>query len=160
MNASLRSSGASRQVRPPSLDLKKPPGVLVSMGRHIKNLRVPRIDDDVIDEQLRAIEVHQQSPVARAISRSIDLPIKSAEIKAIRITRIHHQASHIAARGTGNTPLAVIRHRRESTRLTAGRPVKEVMREQKGRRRNCQDKELKVIFSLINSLSIILLRLG
>src|ERR1041384_5847767 len=83
--------------------------LFMSMGGDVNNLRVPRIYDDMVYEQARPIEIHQQPPIVSAVCRSVDLPIECADVKPVGIVRIHHQASHIATGWSGDLPLGRIR---------------------------------------------------
>ena len=101
------------------LRLEKPARFIVTMGRHVERPAIARVDDDVIDEQPRHVEVVQQSPTPGGIAGDVDLSVKRAKIKAVGIVRIDHQGPHVAAWRAGGPPVVGIRRDPVVTRAAA-----------------------------------------
>src|SRR5205814_10227752 len=82
--------------------------IFVPVGGHVQNLRVTRVDNDVIHKQSRPIEVHQQSPILATIRRRIKLTVQSSNVKAIRIFRVDDEGAHVSTGWPGDAPLSRI----------------------------------------------------
>src|SRR5437763_289228 len=78
--------------------LETPARFLVPMRGYVQDLCVPRVDNDVVNEQSRSIQIHQHAPGPRPVSRYIDLSVKGSKIEAIRIARIYNKVPYVAAR--------------------------------------------------------------
>src|SRR5580765_1972679 len=80
----------------------------MAMRRHVEHFGIAGIDNDVIDEQARAVQVNQHSPSLSAVSRSVDLAVKRAEIKPIRILGINYQGANVPPGWAGDSPFRTI----------------------------------------------------
>src|ERR1051325_32616 len=89
--------------------LKEATRIFVAMSRDVEHFGIAGVDDDVIDEQARTVQINQHAPSLSGIGRGVDLAIKRTEIKSIRVLRINYQRANIAACGSGNAPLRTIR---------------------------------------------------
>src|SRR5947199_3316039 len=83
--------------------------LLMTMGSDVKRVGVAWINQDVINEQTRNIEVVKQPPGARAVIGRVDLPIQGAEIKTGWIFGINHQGANVASRRSACTPILRIK---------------------------------------------------
>src|SRR5689334_7883894 len=78
------------------------------MRGYIKNLGITLVDDDVVDEESRFAEVVEQLPVLASVARGVNLSVKRAEVKAIRIRRIDDQGANVPSRRSGHAPIVRI----------------------------------------------------
>src|SRR6266849_804961 len=88
--------------------LKKAACLLVTMSGNVKHARVARVNNNMIHEKPRTIEIVKKLPGLACIRGRIHLSIKRAEIKSIRIAGIDDQAADITARGAIGTPIVRI----------------------------------------------------
>src|SRR5689334_864364 len=84
---------------------EKTAGLIVPVRAHVKNLRIARIDDDVIDEEFGFAEIVEQLPLMAAVRRRVDLAVERAEVKPIWIRRIDDKAANVASRRAGRAPV-------------------------------------------------------
>src|SRR4051812_26423533 len=82
--------------------------LIVAMGADVQDLRIARIDDDVIDEHPRFTEVIKQMPLLAPIGRCVDLAVKRAEIEAIWIGGIDYESANVTALRAGGAPVVRI----------------------------------------------------
>src|SRR5215468_4566078 len=80
----------------------------MTVRRNVKDFRVPRIDDNVIDKQARSIQIHQQSPTTRSVGRRVNLSVERAEVKTIGVVRINNQRSCVSPTRAGNAPITCV----------------------------------------------------
>src|ERR1700687_1718159 len=84
---------------------EKSAGFFMTMPRHIKCVGVARVNENVIYEQPRNVEVVEQLPGSGPICRGVNLTIQCAEVKTRRILGIDHQGANVATRRSGRTPV-------------------------------------------------------
>src|ERR1041385_5787755 len=88
--------------------LEETAGLIVTMCADIQNLRVTRIDDDVIDEHARLTEVIKELPVLAAVGRRVNLAAKRAEVEAVWIVGIDYKSANVTSLWAGGAPVVRI----------------------------------------------------
>src|ERR1043165_739320 len=77
----------------------------MSVRGNIEHTRVARVNDDVVNEQMRAVEIVEQPPSLRAVCRSVNLTVERPEVEARGIVRVNDERAHVAARRACRAPV-------------------------------------------------------
>src|SRR5438105_686831 len=77
----------------------------MSVSRNIEDTRVARVNDDVVNEKMRAIEIVKQSPRLSAIRRSVNLAVERPEVEMLWVIRINDERAHVSARWACRAPV-------------------------------------------------------
>src|SRR5438874_5623541 len=99
--------------RPTILSHKKAAWLSTTMPRGVNNFGVSRIDEELIQHQLRTIQICKETPGCPCIARSIDLAVKGTDVKSILVFWVNCNDTHIAAARTHEGPackLIVVSH--------------------------------------------------
>jgi hypothetical protein len=115
--------------------LEEAAGLLVAVRGRVDDLRVARVDDDVVDEEPGAVEAFEARPVVARVGRGVNLAVDGAEVEPPRVLRVDDERADVAAQGARRLPTE------EPLGVGVGVVVCGARREPRGARRDDERQE-------------------